>query len=261
MVLDFFRFMQASAGAMTRGGRNYYLWLLFLVGVDCPGRAGVPAPAARGPRRHEHGRPGAVGRLHRELHVSRRDGGCGGDARDPRVRLRRPRAARGRGAGRAHGRVGAGDVPGVRDGRHRAARPVLASGAGPRPLQLAGVDALVGRHRPQRVPGCSTSTSRRTSLFTKFRGRKPDRKKYVPFVFLAIGWAISIHTVTAFLYSGMGARPHWNAAILAPRFLASAFAAGPSMVIVAFSVVRDRMGFPVKDEGDEPSAPDCRRRR
>jgi Ni/Fe-hydrogenase subunit HybB-like protein len=85
-------------------------------------------------------------------------------------------------------------------------------------------------------------------LFTKFRGRKPDRKKYVPFVFLAIGWAISIHTVTAFLYSGMGARPHWNAAILAPRFLASAFAAGPSMVIIAFSVVRDRMGFPVKDK-------------
>jgi molybdopterin-containing oxidoreductase family membrane subunit len=85
-------------------------------------------------------------------------------------------------------------------------------------------------------------------LFSKFRGKKPDRKKYVPFVFLAIGWAVSIHTVTAFLYSGMGARPHWNAAILAPRFLASAFAAGPSMVIIAFSLVRDIMGFPVKDK-------------
>jgi molybdopterin-containing oxidoreductase family membrane subunit len=85
-------------------------------------------------------------------------------------------------------------------------------------------------------------------LFSKFRGKKPDRKKYVPFVFLAIGWAVSIHTVTAFLYSGMGARPHWNAAILAPRFLASAFAAGPSMVIIALSVIRDRMGFPVKDK-------------
>jgi len=84
-------------------------------------------------------------------------------------------------------------------------------------------------------------------LFTKFRGRKPDRKKYVPFVFIAIVWAVSIHTVTAFLYSGMGSRPHWNAAILAPRFLASAFAAGPSLVIIAFSIVRDKMGFPVKD--------------
>ncbi len=84
-------------------------------------------------------------------------------------------------------------------------------------------------------------------LFTKFQGKKPERKKYVPFVFLAIAWAVSIHTVTAFLYSGMGARPHWNAAILAPRFLASAFAAGPSLMIIALSIIRDRMGFPVKD--------------
>jgi molybdopterin-containing oxidoreductase family membrane subunit len=84
-------------------------------------------------------------------------------------------------------------------------------------------------------------------LFAKFRGLKPDRRKYVPFVFIAMVWAFSIHTVTAFLYSGMGARPHWNAAILAPRFLASAFAAGPSLMIIALSVIRDKMGFPVKD--------------
>jgi Ni/Fe-hydrogenase subunit HybB-like protein len=84
-------------------------------------------------------------------------------------------------------------------------------------------------------------------LFTKFRGKEPDRRKYVPFVFLAIVWAFSIHTVTAFLYSGMGSRPHWNAAILAPRFLASAFAAGPSLMILALSIIRDRMKFPVKD--------------
>jgi molybdopterin-containing oxidoreductase family membrane subunit len=84
-------------------------------------------------------------------------------------------------------------------------------------------------------------------LFTKWKGQEPERKKYVPFVFLAIAWAVSIHTVTAFLYSGMGARPHWNAAILAPRFLASAFAAGPSLMIIALSIIRDRMGFPVKD--------------
>jgi Ni/Fe-hydrogenase subunit HybB-like protein len=84
-------------------------------------------------------------------------------------------------------------------------------------------------------------------LFSKFRGKHPDKKKYLPFVFIAIVWAISIHTVTAFLYSGMGARPHWNAAILAPRFLASAFAAGPSFMIIALTEIRDRMGFPVKD--------------
>jgi molybdopterin-containing oxidoreductase family membrane subunit len=84
-------------------------------------------------------------------------------------------------------------------------------------------------------------------LYAKFRGREPNRKMYLPFVFLSIGWAISIHTVTAFLYSGMGARSHWNAAILAPRFLVSAFAAGPSLMIIALSEVRDRMKFPVKD--------------
>lgn len=84
-------------------------------------------------------------------------------------------------------------------------------------------------------------------VFTKFRGRKPDRKKYVPFVFIAIVWAVSIHTVTAFLYSGMGARPHWSTAILAPRFLAGAFAAGPALMIIALTEIRDRMGFPVKD--------------
>jgi molybdopterin-containing oxidoreductase family membrane subunit len=85
-------------------------------------------------------------------------------------------------------------------------------------------------------------------LYAKFQGRTPDKKKYVPFVFLAIAWAVSVHTVTAFLYSGMGARPYWNAAILAPRFLASAFAAGPALMIIALSIIRDRMGFPVKDE-------------
>lgn len=88
-------------------------------------------------------------------------------------------------------------------------------------------------------------------LFTKFRGKEPDRKKYVPFVFVAIVWAFSIHTVTAFLYSGMGARPHWNAAILAPRFLASAFAAGPSLMIIALSIIRDKMGYPVSDKALE----------
>ena len=55
-------------------------------------------------------------------------------------------------------------------------------------------------------------------LFTKFRGKEPDRKKYVPFVFIAVVWAISIHTVTAFLYSDMGARPHWNADSFFKRF-------------------------------------------
>jgi molybdopterin-containing oxidoreductase family membrane subunit len=49
---------------------------------------------------------------------------------------------------------------------------------------------------------------------------------------------VGIHTVTAFLYNGLAARPFWNASILAPRFLASAFCSGPAMVIIMFQVVR-----------------------
>ena len=51
-------------------------------------------------------------------------------------------------------------------------------------------------------------------------------------MFIAIVWAISIHTVTAFLYVGLGSRPLWNQAIIAPRFIASAFAAGPAIIIL-----------------------------
>ncbi len=70
-------------------------------------------------------------------------------------------------------------------------------------------------------------------LYMRFLGRKPDKKWYLPFVFLSIVWAVSIHTVTAFLYSGLGGRPFWNSAILAPRFLASAFVSGPAFIVLA----------------------------
>lgn len=75
-------------------------------------------------------------------------------------------------------------------------------------------------------------------LYKRFLGEKPDRKWYIPFVFLSIAWAISIHTVTAFLYSGLGGRPFWNTALLAPRFLTSAFVAGPAFIIVVLQLIR-----------------------
>ena len=75
-------------------------------------------------------------------------------------------------------------------------------------------------------------------LYQRFLGRKPNPRWYVPFVFLSIGWAISIHTVTAFLYSGLGGRPLWNTALLAPRFLTSAFVSGPAFIILALEVVK-----------------------
>ena len=53
-----------------------------------------------------------------------------------------------------------------------------------------------------------------------------------PVIILSIPWAVSIHTVTAFLYNGLPGRSFWLTAILAPRFLASAFAAGPALLIL-----------------------------
>ena len=64
-----------------------------------------------------------------------------------------------------------------------------------------------------------------------------------PIIILSIPWAVSIHTVTAFLYAGLAARPFWLTAILAPRFLASAFAAGPALLILLAFVVRRVSSF------------------
>lgn len=59
-----------------------------------------------------------------------------------------------------------------------------------------------------------------------------------PIIYLSIPWAVSIHTVTAFLYAGLPGRHLWLSAIMAARFLASAFAAGPSILILLCLMVR-----------------------
>lgn len=64
-----------------------------------------------------------------------------------------------------------------------------------------------------------------------------------PVIVLSIPWAISIHTVTAFLYSGLPGRHLWLTALLAPRFLASAFASGPALLILLTMLVRRLASF------------------
>lgn len=86
-------------------------------------------------------------------------------------------------------------------------------------------------------------------LYQRFRGRRPNPRWYVPFVLLSIAWAISIHTVTAFLYSGLGGRPFWNTALLAPRFLVTAFISGPAFIIVLLYLLRGWCGVRL---GDRP---------
>ncbi len=57
-------------------------------------------------------------------------------------------------------------------------------------------------------------------------------------ILVSIPWAVSIHTVTAFIYQGLVARPLWHSPLWAPRFLASAFASGPSLLILMALFIR-----------------------
>jgi molybdopterin-containing oxidoreductase family membrane subunit len=80
------------------------------------------------------------------------------------------------------------------------------------------------------------------------RHQIPVRTWVKPLIYISIPWAISIHTVTAFLYAGLPGRGFWLTAIMAPRFLASAFAAGPSFLILLCLIVRKLTKF---DPGKE----------
>jgi len=80
------------------------------------------------------------------------------------------------------------------------------------------------------------------------RKGSPPPRWLKPFIYLSIPWAISIHTVTAFLYAGLPGRHFWLTAIMAARFLASAFAAGPAMLILFCLIVRKTIKF---DPGKE----------
>lgn len=84
-------------------------------------------------------------------------------------------------------------------------------------------------------------------LYSHWRGRKPNPKVYVPFVILSVFWAVGIHMVTAFLYAGLPARPFWNSSLLGPRFLASAFAAGPAFMILALAFIRSHTAYAIRD--------------
>jgi len=69
-----------------------------------------------------------------------------------------------------------------------------------------------------------------------------------PLIYLSVPWAASIHTVTAFLYAGLPGRHLWLTAIMAARFLSSAFAAGPALLILLALIVRKTSKF---DPGTE----------
>ncbi len=85
-------------------------------------------------------------------------------------------------------------------------------------------------------------------VYCHYQGKVPVAKYYKPFVFLSIGWAVGIHMVTAFLYQGLPARPFWNNPLLGPRFLASAFAAGPAIISLVLHIVNSRMDYKIDNK-------------
>lgn len=85
-------------------------------------------------------------------------------------------------------------------------------------------------------------------IYAAYRRRQPSKLFYIPFVFVAIGWAFSTQLVEAFLYSGLAGRPFWNSAVIAPRLVASAFAAGPSILIIALQVIGASTDYKVSEK-------------
>ena len=84
-------------------------------------------------------------------------------------------------------------------------------------------------------------------LFRAFRIKDYSKKYVIPLILLSIPAGIAIHTITAFLYNGIAARPFWNSAILAPKFLASAFCSGPAIMIILFQVLRKTTKLHIED--------------
>ena len=85
-------------------------------------------------------------------------------------------------------------------------------------------------------------------LYCHYNYREPDERKYRPFVFVSILWAFAIHIITAFLYEGLPARPFWNNPLMGPRFLASAFAAGPALITMVLVIINAMTTFKIEKQ-------------
>lgn len=85
-------------------------------------------------------------------------------------------------------------------------------------------------------------------LFVRYSGGKINKKFFMPLIYISIVWALSIHTVTAFLISTLVARPMWFHSVMPIRFIVTAFAAGPCLIILAFLTIRNNTKLWIQDE-------------
>jgi len=84
-------------------------------------------------------------------------------------------------------------------------------------------------------------------LYSRYSGKPVHKRFFLTLVYVSIVWALSIHTVTAFLLATNPARPMWFHSMMPIRFIATAFAAGPALIIVAFLVIRRTTKFWIED--------------
>jgi len=85
-------------------------------------------------------------------------------------------------------------------------------------------------------------------LYKKYGNQELSKGFYMTIIYIAIVWALSIHTVTAFLINTMPARPMWHTGMMPIRFIVTAFAAGPSLIIIVFLIIRNNTKLWIKDE-------------
>lgn len=85
-------------------------------------------------------------------------------------------------------------------------------------------------------------------LYRKYLGLPLNNKFYMPLIYVSIVWALSIHTVTAFLISTLPARPMWHHDMMPIRFIITAFAAGPSLIILIFLIIRNQTKLWIENE-------------
>src|SRR5450759_3890881 len=85
-------------------------------------------------------------------------------------------------------------------------------------------------------------------LYCIFYNKEYNKSLVLPLVLISIPMAVAIHTTTAFLYNALPGRVFWNSALLAPRFLASAFCSGPAILLILFQLLRRTSKFEIKDE-------------
>ncbi len=85
-------------------------------------------------------------------------------------------------------------------------------------------------------------------LFAKYSGTEVNKKVFMLLIYVSIVWALSIHTVTAYLIATMPARPMWHHSMMPIRFIVTAFAAGPCLIILIFQITRRVTKLWIEDE-------------